>query len=84
MNLLEDTVSLTLFAKVGRMGIYTTDEIPCDPRSGKPNYTIEYPALIYKIHENPNFAGLYVFTDDGLKQMRLVVYSADKLPNTWR
>lgn len=75
--------------KIGTIVTYTTEEIPCDPRSGKESYCLEYPAILYKIIDWDTTkeiytGGLYVFMDEGMRLMRKVTYSSDPKPNTWR
>lgn len=72
--------------KLGDIVIFIAEPQPSDPRLNKPTDPVEYPAIIYKIHEDPRCLGLYVFHADGLKRYGYVPFNENGIPkvNTWR
>jgi len=69
--------------KVGQIVTYRSEGPPSDPRLNLPATTVDYPAIIYRIYPDPLFVGLYVFTEDGLRLMRKVVFDNEKT-DCWR
>jgi hypothetical protein len=70
---------------IGLMVVYTAEGPPQDPRSAVPKVDPDFPAIIYKVYEGDDmYVGLYVFTDNGMRQMRKVTYSVEKKVDTWR
>lgn len=70
--------------KIGHIVSYWELSAPTEPRLNIPQVIVEYPAIVYKIHNLPRkegqgpIVGLYVFSDTGLRLMRQVDFGHEK------
>ena len=72
-----------MIPKVGDIVLYVDQAKPVDPRLGIKPENPKWPALVYKIHEEHKYLGLYVYTEDGVRLMRKVSWADEDIPETW-
>lgn len=69
--------------KIGDIVIFIEEGKVTDPRNPVAPPNVEYPALVYRIYDM-NYLGLYVFTNEGMRQMRMTKQIKEGETNGWR
>lgn len=60
--------------KIGFHAKYLEMSPNTDPRLNKSQTLLEWPAVIYKVYDDPHYVGLYVFCEPSVRLLRKVPY----------